>query len=53
MTRTRRVRQALLLVAAGGCLLQAGSCATLIAPTVLALGEQILLSQLFTLLPIF
>jgi hypothetical protein len=43
----------LAVLATGGMLLQLGSCATLFAPGVLAVGEQILLSTLLGRLPLF
>jgi len=36
----------LMIIAAGGMLLQVGSCATQVAPLVLSLGESILLTSL-------
>ncbi len=51
--KSQCLARASVVVLAGGCLLQIGGCGTLIAPTILAVGEQVLFSTLFSLLPIF
>jgi len=45
--KTARFKRTLVLVCTAALLLQVGSCATVLAPTLLGIGEQVLLSALF------
>jgi len=47
LMKASRVKRIVLLVCTGGVLVQIGGCGAILAPTLLGLGEQLLLSLLF------
>ncbi|MHC4063809.1 MAG: hypothetical protein ACYSUQ_05390 [Planctomycetota bacterium] len=45
--KASRLRRTVVLVCTGGVLVQVGGCGAILGPTLLSIGEQLLLSLLF------